>query len=148
MTTTQERYKAAVAAVKAAGVTVRVNVRAATRGSVTHEQLGTTADMADNNPRAWTYGGQGDAIAWRDGEAHSGSAYLRLVARTRDRRFVSPAAFEQTRAKAVYWYHGGPGTEAAQKVADAFRAHGFTVEWDGTAGQAVVVTLPMPEGGR
>jgi hypothetical protein len=144
MTTTQERYAAAVATVRAAGVTVRLNVRAATRGSVTADQLGTTPDMLDSTPYAWTYGSQGGRITWRDGEPYSGYAYERLVREARRRPWIlTPERLTSCRAQRAFWYHGGPGGEAAQQLAYAFRAQGFEVEWNGTPEQAVSVKLPV-----
>lgn len=139
MTTTEERYKAAVAAIKAGGVTVRVNVRSATLGSVAVEQLGIKSTDA---PYAFTWGGQGNAVHWRDdGEAYTGERYPTFRRRTKDRPWLAtPENLARYRAIRIYWYHGGP---AAQVIADAFRAQGFTVEWDGSAEKSVVVQMPV-----
>lgn len=148
--TTEQRYKAAVVALRASGVTVRVNVRSCCRGCATPEQLGTTADMASNDPHAWTFGGQGGVVSWRDGEAYAGRGYRRFLRQAYAGRpwQITPKRLAPYRAKSLHWYHGGPGVEAAEKVSAAFTAQGFEVEWNGTTEQAVVVKLPLPEGDR
>lgn len=143
MTTTEDCYKAAVRFVRAAGVTVRLNVPSATRGSTTLVQLG-IPDWT-STPYAWTWAGQGNRVRWVDGEMYSGDGFERYWRQTRDRQGLRTAArLAQYRAKDVCWYHGGPGIDAARVVADAFKAEGFEVDWDGTEHKAVTVKLPTP----
>lgn len=138
--TTQNRYNAAIRAAKAAGVTVRINVEAATRGSVTPAQIGVQDVNSDRY--AFTWAGQGNRVRWVDGEAYSGERYARFMRQTRQRRYLrTPDKLAQYRATDVCWYHGGPGADAARVLADAFKTEGFEVDWDGTAYRAVIVKL-------
>lgn len=134
--TTQERYAAAVRDVRAAGVTVRLNVQSSTMGSTTLDQLGVTDEHRDRH--AWTWAGQGNRLVWRDGEPYRADKVRKLKPwHWQNADLVQRARFAQ-----VYWYHGGPGVEAAQVLWAAFRGQRFDVDWDGTADKAVVVKLP------
>lgn len=124
MTTTQDRWIAAVKALRADGVKFRFNVQKCCRGCITHEDL----NMTDHSqPYGYTYGGQGDRIYWDD----RGRPYRKGTQR-----------------------HSGPwhetldhvninhGNGAAEKIVAAFTAAGLPATWDGSEFSCVKVTFP------
>jgi len=120
-TSTEARFKRAIKAIRAEGIIWKSNVRQCCRGCVSHTQLG-LASTDSTEPYAWTFGGQGHAIRWDE----NGDV------RKSDKGWRS----ETFTYAYINWGNG-----SAQKVADAFRAEGFEVEWDGTDSDTVTVTL-------
>lgn len=117
--TVEERFKAAVVAVRRQGVKIRQNVRKCCRGCIMPSDLGFPAEADDKSeipgPYAYTFGGQGQALKWAHGEPVD----------------------SRGRPEAEAWFnHGGGGGDV---VAETFREFGFTVEWDGTEVQCVKV---------
>lgn len=126
--TTQDRYAAAVKAIRKSGVAIRQNVSACCRGCA--EPFKTTKGFdAETTPYAWNFGGQGGAIRWSgNGE------YTYLPSDTyRYGRSGNPST------QKVYFNHGNG---SAERIVAAFKAEGFEVEWDGEQRSCVEVTVP------
>jgi hypothetical protein len=118
---TKERWNKSVREIRKVGIAIKQNVRQCCRSCVTDDQLGM---KNDTQPYAFTYGGQGNATKWADDE----TMVLAYVPRWQKNEPV----------KEVYINHGNG---SAQFVADTFRANGFTVVWDGSAGKCVTVKV-------
>jgi hypothetical protein len=115
--TTQDRFNAGVSDLRKDGVKFHRNVRQCCRGCVTGAQVGLPTEDDTTTPYVWTYGSQNSAISF-DAD---GQPYYR---------------HNGQRAGTMYLYHGNGG---GQKAADAFRAQGLTVEWDGSEYHAVEI---------
>jgi hypothetical protein len=139
MSTTEERFEAAVSAVQAQGVTLKVNVMACCNGCANASHLGLTEEALETTPHAWNLGSQGDELVWDNGKPR----FLNeLPDDEDDDEFESFGRRNLTRpATVVYFNHGGPDLKAGQALAEAFRSQGFTVEWNGTDVEAVQVHL-------
>lgn len=145
MSSTETRFNAAVAAVQAQGVHLKLNVMECCRGCIGHEKLELPSREAlDTTPYAYQYGGQGSELVWRNGqpfyldepwddedEDEEDGFYASRRHQKRDERC----------AHTVYFNHGGPDLVAAQALVEIFRGGGFTVDWDGTKNQCVIVHL-------
>ncbi|QGH74001.1 hypothetical protein SEA_HIDDENLEAF_50 [Microbacterium phage Hiddenleaf] len=107
----QIRFENAIKALRKDGLKIRQNIQKCCRGCITEEDL----NMKDEEqPYGYTYGGQGFAIVWRDGQPwRKGSAWYRPT--------------EPEESVMFNWGNG-----SAEKIAEAFRAEGFEVEWDGS----------------
>lgn len=128
--TTKERYAAAVKAIRKSGVAIRQNVQACCGGCA--EPFKTTKNFdEESTPYAWNFGGQGGALKWAENgrEALLPSDYFYA-----DRTDVT-----------VYFNHGNG---SAERVAEAFRAEGFDVKWDGEQASCVEVTIPAIQAPR
>jgi hypothetical protein len=138
--TTEQRFKAAVRVVRK-HIVLRLNVMNCCNGCIGYDQLGLTKATVDTTPSAYTFGGQGKAISWDNGEAFKRP---KLAAIRRDYYYGYPLALatHEARALNVYFNHSGPGVEAATVLRDAFTAFGFTVDWDGSRSKRVVIVLP------
>jgi len=81
--------------------------------------------LADGSeqPYAYTYGGQGNAIYWDN----DGNPFIRPTARR-----------TKPESEAIFNHGNGGG----QLIADAMREQGFEVEWDGSDLWSVVVKFP------
>jgi len=122
VSTTQERFKNAVKAIRKDGILWRTNVRQCCRGCITPKQLGMSSHE-DPNPYAYTYGSQGSAIKWnRDGTPT-----------------VDVGRYQSVPAKIEMFVNWGNGS--AEKVLAAFRAEGFTADWTGSEHHCVIVVL-------
>lgn len=97
------------------GVATKSNVMTCCKSCATPADINAT----EGQPYAYTFGGQGMRIVWTDG----------------GQRAVFP---DRKDAKTAYINHGNG---AGKKIAAAFRAHGFTVMWNGTEGQTICVAL-------
>ena len=131
-TTAQERWNAAVKDLRTRVPAVRINFRrSCCLGCATPEALG--FDPA-TTPYALTFGGQGSAFAWWNGVMVYAADRAKHVRRGWGRFQGRPVDRE-------YFRHGGGVGEI---IADTFREHGFTVEWDGTESKTVMVLMPEP----
>ena len=136
--TTEERFKAAVHVVKSQ-IQLRQNVMSC---FITLEQLGLSAKAYIDTPYAYNLGGQGRAFSWSGGEAFNRQT-LNKIKRGNYFGFGLDYRMFKARTTRVYYYHSGPGVEAATVLRDAFTQFGFTVDWDGTDSKAVVVNMPV-----
>lgn len=157
--TTEDRFNAALAAVRTARVHVALNVMTCCRSCAGYKDLGLTED-AEGQPIAWTFGGQDNELVWRDGQPYlreeeapepdctctedeydedeDGNEYVAFEGEECDvcRGWWSPRPRRETPARRVYFQHEGG---AAPAVRDAFTAQGFTVDWDGTQFKTVTI---------
>lgn len=111
---TKQRYERAIRVARAAGVTVKTNVRRCCDSCTTAADLDMTEQEIETEPYAYFLNTQGRQVNFRDGEPT-----------------------EKTNA-VTYFGHGNGGGEV---VAAAFREQGFDVEWDGTDMKKVGVVL-------
>lgn len=118
----KQRLHRALVATRREGVKVRQNVSSCCRGCISPEDLG----AEEGQPYAYTFGGQGNGYRW---DEHGEVATYR-----------SPQVWEHNRTVNRLYFNHGNG--AAQILADALRAEGFEVEWDGTDFETVTVVLP------
>jgi hypothetical protein len=131
MPTIEERFNAAVSAAQG-HVHLRLNVMECCRSCITPEKLELpNREALDTTPYAYHYGGQDNQLVWKRGLPH----YMEEL---NDEDDESPYTRE---ADEVYFNHGGPSLQAAQVVADSFRAQGFTVDWTGDEFMCVIVRL-------
>lgn len=114
--TVKQRFTRAMNVLRSEGIAARRNVRKCCRSCITPEDLGMARG---DQPYAYTYGGQGHAIAF----AADGGVYY-------------PS--DGTRAERAWFNHGNG---AAERVVEAFRAEGFAVEWSGSDSDCVEVIL-------
>lgn len=139
MTTTVERWDAAIKEARKAGVKVRQNVQQCCRGCITPEKLGLKEDD-ETTPYAFTFGGQGNAITWYNNQAY----YRAELNRTRNSRSwygrKDPKPVDR-----VFWNHGGEDLKAAEAIKAAFENNGFTVEWNGEGYECVQIVLGESE---
>lgn len=120
-TTQQDRFKAAIKAIRARGVRFVQNV-----GQKQYdERLGMTEEQEKATPYAWTDGRQGSNYTWRDDRP----------------AMVSPRGKHQLRVQPLRQLFVNHSNGAGQIVAEEFRAQGFTVEWDGTDMRSVVLVF-------
>lgn len=113
--TTKQRWMRAIAEAKAGGVVVKTNVNVCCGGCTRPEDIGLTGDERAFKAYAYFLSTQGRRVRFdKDGEVH---------VKTRD----------------VVYFSWGNG--AGQILVDAFRSHGFAVEWGGTQADAVGVVL-------
>lgn len=159
--TVETRFGHAVEAAQALGVVTALNVMTCCRSCTRPEDLGLTPGQEDTVPYAWTFGGQGHRIEFDGGqpvhvsdvedectctadeydEDDDGNEVLTYEGEECDTCRYGPDEPERTPARSAWFYHGGPDVTAARVVSEAFAAKGFTVEWDGSTGQAVQVVL-------
>lgn len=118
----KERWNKAVREIRKAGVSIKQNVRTCCRSCMDPAINLNIKD--ENQPWAYTYGGQGMATKWEND-------YKMVPASTS--RFVRGVPVTE-----VYFNHDNG---AAQVVADTFRANGFIVEWDGNDNKCVIVKV-------
>lgn len=139
MSTTEERFEAAVAAVHAQGVTLKLNVMACCNGCAGPADIGLTDETLATTPHAWTLGSQGNELVWDNGKPR----FLNEMPEDdEDDEFESFGRRNYTRpADVLFFNHGGPELKAGQALAEAFRGQGFTVEWNGTDAETVQVHL-------
>lgn len=131
--TTQERFLTAIKDARGKGAKVRQNVQKCCRSCITPEDLGLAKGF--ETPLAYTFGGQGNAIYW-DAQ---GNPVIRTGSYTgwsRRRTFITKPE------DSAYFNHDNGGGAI---IADAMRAQGFEVEWDGTEAQCVIVKFPSIE---
>lgn len=139
MSTIETRFEAAVSAVQAQGVTLKLNVMACCNGCANASHLGLTDETLETTPHAWTLGSQGNELVWDNGKPRF---FNELPEDDEDEEFESFGRRDYTRpANVLYFNHGGPDLKAAQALAEAFRGQGFTVEWSGTDAESVQVHL-------
>lgn len=125
--TTKERWNTAIKAARKAGVTIRQNVQACCTGCA--EPFKATKNFdEDTTPYAWNFAGQGSALKWDE----SG----RKAIASRERYGYGADNVEYV---TVYFNHGNGSAPA---LAEAFRAEGLEVIWDGEQHSAVAVTVP------
>lgn len=113
---TRQRWDRAIRNARKAGVTIAVNVRICCYSCTTPEHLGMTDEEEKTEPYAWIIGTQGQAVRF-------------------DRTTGEPRP-ETHDVPHFKWSNG-----AGQILAEAFRAEGFKVEWDGDDARAVGVVL-------
>ena len=112
--TTQQRWRAALAAARAAGVIVKTNVNMCCNSCANKDVLGIPEEER-GTPYAYFLRTQGRRVAFtRNGVRHKDTT------------------------KIVYFQWGNG---AGRRLAAAFRAQGFKVTWDGTRARAVGVQL-------
>lgn len=119
--TTKELWNKSLREARKAGLSVKQNVRECCRGCVDVVEVMGLKDE-DNDAWAYTYGGQGMATKWQDDRMIP--AYTPRYAR------------RNQNVDEVYFNHGNG---AGAILVKAFRANGFTVKWDGTESQCVMV---------
>jgi len=128
--TIKARYDAAIKDAKAAGVNIRQNVRSCCRSCAGYE-MANKYEAAGNPEKiertVWTFGGQGSRISWE----WDGTPYY-----PQDNGWT-----RRTGKEAVVQYWNFENVEYAQKVYEAFKSHGFEIDWDGSEFKCVVVTL-------
>lgn len=138
MSTTQERFEAAIAAAIEKGVHIRVNVMECCRSCIGHEKLELPSREAlDTTPYAYYYGGQDNELVWKDGKPYRRQAEWGYD----EDEEAYDAGFSDHPLTTAYFRHGGPDLIAARALAEAFKAEGFEIEWDGSRHQCVMVTL-------
>lgn len=126
MTNQQIRFENAIKALRKDGVKIRQNVQKCCRGCIGYEDL----NMKDETqPYAYTYGGQGFATSWSEG------ALYRRDKLRKSRNYYGMSI----RPEESVMFNWGNGS--AEKVAEAFRAEGFEVVWDGSEFSCVEVKL-------
>lgn len=118
--TTKELWNKSIREIRKAGVKIKQNVRECCRGCITDEKLGL---KNEDEAYAYTYGGQGMATKWVDDVMVP--AYV-------------PRYSRNEKITEVYFNHGN---DAAATVAKVFRENGFTVKWDGSEYQCVIVKV-------
>jgi hypothetical protein len=117
-TTQQERFQKAVRAIRKQGITTRQNARKCCRSCLAYD-LGAEGHV----PYAFTYGSQGSAYTWRDDRP----VWV-------DRQWNGSQDVDK-----IFWnYDAAPTGEV---IAAEFRKEGFTVEWDGTSSQCVMIAF-------
>jgi hypothetical protein len=120
--TTQDRFKAALKTIRAAGATTRMNVRSCCQGC---------AILPDVDMLVWTFGGQGNAYSFHNGEMVKSDKLAKL----RKRGYGTLA--ERDHVDALYLNFST--VEAGQAANFAFQDQGFVTEWDGSIHQSVIV---------
>lgn len=118
----KERWNNSIRAIRKSGVAIKQNVRTCCRSCV--EPAISLNVKDDDQPWAYTYGGQGMATKWENDYKMVPSSTSRFV--------------RGTPVTEVYFNHDNG---AAKVVAETFRANGFTVEWDGNDNKCVVVKV-------
>lgn len=118
---TKELWNKSIREIRKAGVAIKQNVRECCRGCINDEKLGL---KNEDQPYAYTYGGQGGATKWENDE----KMVLAYV----------PRYSKNAPVTEVYFNHGN---DSAKIVADTFRANGFTVNWDGSEYKCVTVKV-------
>jgi len=127
--TDKARWMRATKALRKDGVKFLSNVQKCCRGCIDAETLG-LKEGDTTTPYGYTYGGQGGRVTWSE---YSGHAEQKSETRNRGFRYnreVEPVT--------VYINHGNGSGE---KIAEAFRAEGLKVEWDGSESACVEVTF-------
>lgn len=117
---TKERWNEAVREVRKSGVSIKQNVRSCCRSCIIPNDVFTNIDdLVD--PYAYSFGGQGNATKWVD-----------------DVMVPATVSRWQTRKPTdlVYFSHENG---AARVLNDVFTRYGFTVEWNGSEDQCVMV---------
>lgn len=163
--TVEERFTAALAETREGGVHVALNVMTCCRSCATAKDMG--LDDFDAQPFIWHFGGQGGEVALRDGgifevehDDRECECYYdedQHEYDEDDNEIVTEGEGEVecdlcrygprpdlfTQPTKVYFNHGGADDDltAPQTLSKALRAQGFTVEWDGTDGQCVILVL-------
>lgn len=131
--TFQDDFKGALAAARKAGVKIRQNVSGCCRSCISADsetKLGISDEAAEVIPYAWTYGGQGNAYRWENGEPEYAASARGWYGR------------HSQKVEQIYFNHGGPGVFAAEVLKREFEARGITVDWNGSGGMCVVVITP------
>lgn len=147
-TTPEVQFTDALRQVENAGVRVEFNVDSCCRGCAQAGQL------SDLHNYVWTFAGQGHELVWdedgqpfnreveehdctcedaefdEDGEGEDYECDVCAGYTESETETLTPAAFE--------WFYFDT-CEAATALVTAMRAHGFTVEWDGSLVEAVTV---------
>lgn len=118
----KERWNNSIRAIRKSGVSIKQNVRTCCRSCMEPSVSLNVKD--DNQPWAYTYGGQGMATKWENDYKMVPSSTSRFV--------------RGTPVTEVYFNHDNG---AAKTVAETFRANGFIVEWDGNDNKCVVVKV-------
>lgn len=121
--TDQIRFSNAMKTIRRAGIVTRINLMSCCRGCA----------QLPSGDLLWTFGGQGGAHSWVDGKMVSRDARNRLA--KRGYGSINPRDF----VKEEFFFF--EGIEAAKVAQAAFTAEGFTVDWDGTEQQALVLNL-------
>lgn len=124
--TTQDRWRRAITQARAAGAIVQTNVKVCCHGCTTREDLDMTEEQQESTPYAYFLSTQGRRVRFV-GTARPGNL----------NRGVRGEPTDETR-DVCYFAHGNGG---GQILADAFRAEGFDVDWDGTERKSVGVVL-------
>jgi hypothetical protein len=111
----QARYARAILALAEQEVMVLENYPSCCGSCASSEMA--NAGLGENDKTAWFISEQGHGIFWRDGQPWEREEY-------------SDAPDEERPKKVVYWNHSGHGVGSL--IAEAFRAEGFEVDWDGS----------------
>lgn len=115
--TRQERWNAALKEARKNGVKIRQNIKGCCKGCIDLESIfGDTETVA----YGWTYGSQNSGYKWSDNGK---------VLNDDERYLPSPIT------RVPFNHSNGAG----QVIADAFKAHGFKVEWVGSNLGCVIV---------
>lgn len=131
MATVEERFKAALKQARRDGAKVRTNIQECCRGCVTWQKLGfKSEEESETTPLAWTYGGQGGAVTWMNGEA-----FYRAELNRRTRWYSNS---ERARVDVIWFNHSNGGAEI---IAKAMKDQGFEVDWDGSEYKCVGVKV-------
>lgn len=125
--TTKERWNTAIKAARKAGVAVRQNVSGCCNGCA-EPFKGVKSFDEDTTPYAWFIAAQGSGIRWTENGKKALANRDRYGYGGRDVTEVT-----------VYFNHGNGSAPA---LAEAFRAEGFEVDWDGEQHSAVGVKVP------
>jgi hypothetical protein len=144
LTNAEVRFEAALNGVQARGVHVALNVMTCCRSCATWIDFGLeSAEARREQPYAWTFGGQGAELVWRNGQAYYRAEAQEDGDEDEDGFYGSRAHQKRAENEAyeVFFQHGGPDLVAAQTLTEVFRGEGFEVEWDGTDAHAVIVHL-------
>ena len=118
----KERWNKAVRDIRKSGVSIKQNVRTCCRSCMDPAIDLNLKD--DDQPWAYTYGGQGMATKWEND-------YKMVPSSTS--RFVRGVPVTE-----VYFNHDNG---AAKVVAEIFRSNGFIVEWEGDDNKCVIVKV-------
>lgn len=114
-----QRFQKAVRGIRAHGVTTRQNARKCCRSCLSYD-LGAEGHV----PYAFTYGSQGSGYSWRD-----------------DRPVWTDAQWGRGSGNVDQIMWNFDDTPTGQIIADEFRAQGFTVDWDGSVAQCVIIAF-------
>ena len=124
--TQKERFAQALKEARREGVKVRQNVQCCCRGCITPDMIGL---KDEEQPYAFTFGGQGDAYAWDEDTVVTRAS----LNKAKNRGFGRTVFVEQV---FFNW-----GNDSANVLVEAFERNGFDVEWDGSEYNCVVVNF-------
>lgn len=145
--TIRSRFDAAIQSVRAAGVTVTVNVMTCCRSCATYADMG-LPERSDGMPIAWHFGGQGRELAWADDDhpvylEEERGCYCEDLAEDDDEcdvcRYGDADRSSRAAGKVVFSFQ--PDEPVGSRLREAFLSQGFSTEWNGSLAQAVTVRL-------